>query len=399
MVVRYFDSNKDDIVDALLDTIKVENGTAQHLYQAVKSLLKKRGIPFENIVGFGSDNCPTMMGERSGFKKLLKDDIPSVFIMGCICHSMALCASHAVNVLPSFLETFLKDVSSYLSRSSKRKRDFMAIQQVVRVVPHKMVKLSQTRWLSREKVLSTVIEQYDALILYFEKECKTDKVDGVRKIFDTLTNCGIKHMLLFLQYILQKVNAINTEFQSEQFRLHQLYTMITSEYKSILNCFIKEEILLAKNLSEIDPQDIRSQKPISDVYLGGQCFSQLLNDSLQDESGCYLKLCGRSGRNCPSSAPVLSGYNGSPDTRFSRGTTQLMSLPDGERCLRPPQSLVVSFLLSLVSTLVLSRTGGVLSLQSILTHRFPQFPLRNLCSLVMLAVSSLVFAAMDTAFF
>ena len=114
---------------------------------------------------------------------------------------------------------------------------------------------------------------------------------------------------------------------------------------------------------------------------------------------CYLKLCGRSGRNCLLSPSVLSGYNGSPDTRFSRGTTQLMSLPDGERCLRPPQSLVVSLLLSLVSTLVLSRTGGVLSLPSILTHRFPQFPLRNLCSLVMLAVSSLVFAAMDTAFF
>ena len=114
---------------------------------------------------------------------------------------------------------------------------------------------------------------------------------------------------------------------------------------------------------------------------------------------CYLKFCGRFGRNCPSSPPVLSGYNGSPDTRFSRGTTQLMSLPDGERCLRLPQSLVVSLLLSLVSTLVLSRTVGVLSLQSILTHRFPRFPLRNLCSLVMLAVSSLVFAAMDTALF
>ena len=114
---------------------------------------------------------------------------------------------------------------------------------------------------------------------------------------------------------------------------------------------------------------------------------------------CYLKLCGRSGRNCLLSSPVLSGYNGSPDTRFSRETTQLTSLPDVERCLRPPQSLVVSLLLSLVSPLVFSRTGGVLSLQNILTHRFPQFPLRNLCSLVMLAVSSLVFAAMDTAFF
>ena len=112
----------------------------------------------------------------------------------------------------------------------------------------------------------------------------------------------------------------------------------------------------------------------------------------------YLKLCSRSGRNCLLS-PVLSGYNGSSDTRFSRRTTRLMSWPDGVRCLRPLQSLAVSLLLSLVSTLLFSRTGGVLSHRNSLTHRFPRFPPRNLCSLVMLAVSSLVFAALDTAFF
>ena len=112
----------------------------------------------------------------------------------------------------------------------------------------------------------------------------------------------------------------------------------------------------------------------------------------------YLKLCGRSGRNCLLSPPVLSGYHRSPDTRFSRETTRLISWPDGERCLRPPQSLVVSLLLSLISTLVFSWIGGVLSDRNSLTHKFPRFPPRNLCSLVMLAVSSLVFAATDTAF-
>ena len=85
----------------------------------------------------------------------------------------------------------------------------------------------------------------------------------------------------------------------------------------------------------------------------------------------YLKLCGRSGRNCLFSPPVLSDYNGSPDTRFSRGTTRLMSWPDGEHCLRPLQPLVVSLLLSLVSTLVLSRTGGVLSHRSIFDTQVP----------------------------
>ena len=46
----------------------------------------------------------------------------------------------------------------------------------------------------------------------------------------------------------------------------------------------------------------------------------------------YLNLSGRSGRNCLLS-PVLSGYNGSPNTRFSREMTRLMNWPDGVRYL------------------------------------------------------------------
>ena len=69
----------------------------------------------------------------------------------------------------------------------------------------------------------------------------------------------------------------------------------------------------------------------------------------------YLKLCGRSGRNCLLSRHILSDYNGSPDTRFSRGTTRLMSWPDGESYLRPLQSPVVS--LSYLSYPLLSFLG------------------------------------------
>ena len=112
----------------------------------------------------------------------------------------------------------------------------------------------------------------------------------------------------------------------------------------------------------------------------------------------FFNLFGRSGRNCFLSPPVLSGYNGSPDIRFSRGTTRLMSWPDGERYLRPPQSLEVSLLFSFVSILLFSRTEGVLSHRNSLTHRFPQFPRRNLYFHFTLAVFSLAFAATDTAY-
>ena len=91
----------------------------------------------------------------------------------------------------------------------------------------------------------------------------------------------------------------------------------------------------------------------------------------------YLKLCGRSGRNCLVSPSVLSDYDGSPDICFSRRMTWLTSWADGKRNFHPLQSLVVS-LLSLVSTVLFFRSGGVLSQQNSLTHRFPQFQPRNL---------------------
>ena len=111
----------------------------------------------------------------------------------------------------------------------------------------------------------------------------------------------------------------------------------------------------------------------------------------------YLNLSGRFDRKYHLS-PVLSGYNGSPDPCFYRRTMLLMSWPDGKRYLRHLQSLVVSLLLSLVSTLLFSRTGGVMSKRNFSTHGFPRFPLRNLCSLVSLAELSLVYAATDTTF-
>ena len=63
----------------------------------------------------------------------------------------------------------------------------------------------------------------------------------------------------------------------------------------------------------------------------------------------HLNLSGRSGRNCLLSPPVLSGYNGSPDIRFSRETTWLMSWPDAERYLYHLQSFIFPLSLSLIS--------------------------------------------------
>ena len=169
------------------------------------------------------------MGKKSGFQKLLKNDVPNVFIMGCVCHSFALCASHTVHVLPSYLEAFLKNLATYFSGSSKRQRDFTLIQETIKSPGNKIPKRSQTRWLSREKVILVILNQYSALVLYFQSETKIDKVDDASELFKVLRNKETKPMSMFFQYVLQKFNKMNTEFQSKHFRLHLLHSIVLSE--------------------------------------------------------------------------------------------------------------------------------------------------------------------------
>ena len=188
-------------------------------------------------------------------------------------------------MLPPFLESLLKDITSYFSRSSKRQNDFTTIQDVVQAVNHRIPKLAQTRWLSRENVVSRILEQWKVLVLYFQSESRNDKVDGASKIYKLLVSRGAKHtsMFCFLQYVLSKVNALNLEFQSEQLRLHKLHLMVSTEYKVILSFFMKEEVFTQMDLSNIDPKDKKIHKPIENIYLGGRTMSLLEEEPIVDE--------------------------------------------------------------------------------------------------------------------
>ena len=130
-------------------------------------------------------------------------------------------------------------------------------------------------------------------------------------------------------------------------------------------------------------------KPATSLLLSDS--RSVLTTQSSPPSFLYLKLSGRSDRNSLFSS-VLSGYNGSLGTRFSRGTTQLMSWPDKYWYSCALQSLVISRLLSLISTSLFSEWRRTVSSRFFDT----QFPSVSTEELV-LAVCCLVFAPTHTA--
>lgn len=185
--------------------------------QSCKNTPGRTRQPLTNIKGFGSGNSATMMGHTRGFQALLKKDLPSVFVLGCVCHSFVLCANYASKCLPSFLESFLKNVTSYFSKSNKRLSDFHLIQNAVKLADHQILKLSQTCWLSRGKcywTYSGAMGCSQIIIFFFQSE------EALRQTIWSkwnLQGCGNwrnkTHVAVPEQY-LKKINEMNIEFQT-----------------------------------------------------------------------------------------------------------------------------------------------------------------------------------------
>lgn len=110
LVVRLKEGN-DNIKDHLLALIPVEEATGAALFNHIITFFEKFQIPYkENCIGFASDGANNMMGANNSVVSRLREAIPNIFILKCICHSFALCASYACEKLPEFVEQFARDV-------------------------------------------------------------------------------------------------------------------------------------------------------------------------------------------------------------------------------------------------------------------------------------------------
>lgn len=222
------------VTDSFICLLPLSDGSAKNIYSVIVEFFTSNDVPFiKNCIGFAADGCNVMQGSKNSVQALFRKDIPNIFIMKCICHSLALCAEYACRKLPDDIEILIRNIYNYVQHSFKRQQELKEIQQLFNLKFHKMLQLSSTRWLSLLAVVKRINEQYPALKAYFNAQT-FDNIEKSYNITNGLNNPINKLYLDFLEFILPTLNDLNLEFQSELPKIYLLYDRMANAYKFII---------------------------------------------------------------------------------------------------------------------------------------------------------------------
>eukprot|EP00117_Sycon_ciliatum_P049272 scpid8547/ scgid2217/ len=111
---------------------------------------------------------------------------------------------------------------NFFDRSTKLTAELRKVQQEYDVKQHKLVKPAPTRWLSLHASVMRMLEQWEALLHYFQSCPDVCQLQNVMDWVSLMERPETKAYLLFLGEVLPLFVTFNLSFQSEDVKVHLL---------------------------------------------------------------------------------------------------------------------------------------------------------------------------------
>ena len=199
---------------------------------------------------------------------------PRVFSIGCVCHLANLCLLAGVKELPI---DFFVDLYYYFDKSSKRKEMLHEFQEFTNTKELKILKHCKTRWLRLDRAVKRVLNQWDALYAYFDREAETDHSARVLRLDNNFKSYLSKLIFLFLEFALESLCKFNSTFQSTLPMLPALKTEVKRLLKIFLARFVKLEIIRAAgdDVTTVNLSDFTLQVQDKDLSIGHKCWAYM----------------------------------------------------------------------------------------------------------------------------
>ena len=230
-----------------------------------------------------------MKGRHNSVLSPIRNAQPEVLDIVSICHLANLCCVCAVKQLPVQVEELLIDVYFHFNHSAKRKEEYREFLEFCDVAPLKILKHASTRWLSLEKCVNRLLQQWSALLSYFESYDDRERPGRMKWCSDYLAIVEMKSYFMFLSFILEPLNAFNTIFQTDATQI----AILIPEMNRLLRLFMAKFVLMRVIKSATDLTGLYSWMTTSSLlaWLCGPCWQTVMMTWLTAQERGFSRVC------------------------------------------------------------------------------------------------------------
>ncbi|XP_050509986.1 uncharacterized protein LOC126886893 [Diabrotica virgifera virgifera] len=273
LIIIYYSKLHQKIVSTFLDLVKIHECNAEGIVSTIKKTIKRFDLRLENLMGIGTDNASVMVGVNNGVYAKLKEEVPHLILVRCLCHSLQLAVSAAAKeFLPRNLEFLIRETYDWFSRSSSRQSLYKKLYETINdgQKPLKIVQACQTRWLSIESAVSRIYTQWLELKTHFSIAKVHERCHTAELLHSMYANEMNYAYISFLYPILIEINRVNKMFESTDTD----HTKLCEELINLINMLVNK-VTLPTNKFNIFTQNIRDFLD-KKCYLGFRFHNQIL---------------------------------------------------------------------------------------------------------------------------
>lgn len=235
IVICYYSESGKNIVSTFLQLAPLTECNASAIVDVLKKTLDEHGLDLHNLIGIGTDNASVMVGINNGVYQKLKEEIPSLVLVRCVCHSLQLAVSQASSrTLPRNLEFLVSETYNWFARSSSRQQAYKDLYQLINDGhnPHKIVQACQTRWMSIASAVKVICDQWLELKTHFEIARRSESCYASEMLYEMYCDDFNYVYLLFLKSILTETERVNKNFEANDSDPTKLLEDLTFFYQN-----------------------------------------------------------------------------------------------------------------------------------------------------------------------
>ena len=208
--------------------------------EALETYIASKQLDYRKLIGQGYDGAAVFSGSRSGVHIRMRTHSAHAVYIHCACHRLQLASVQAAASVPEIKKIFgmMGNIWKLFYYSPKKMQALKEVQTALKLPELKVVKPSDTRWLSHERCMRAIRKDLPALVTTLQQLHETTgdaEAFGLSVLLASFTGVASVIFLSEVLDILARMNATMQTKVADFSKLNILLQLTLDELRSLKN--------------------------------------------------------------------------------------------------------------------------------------------------------------------